>query len=244
VPEPGDRSTDPRRPVVGISSYVAQARWGFWDLPAALVPLGYVEAVAACGGRPVVLPPLVQAADETLDAIDALILCGGPDLDPTGYGQAPSAATTAVSPERDAGELALLRAALERDTPVLGVCRGMQLINVAYGGTLVQDLPARVGHDGHRTKPGTFDLHPVRIEPHSEVGEILGAAATVSSGHHQGIDRLGDGLTASAWAEDGSIEGLEDPGRRFLLGVLWHPEEGADRRLFQALIAACQPARD
>ena len=225
-------------PVIGITSYVADARWGFWDLPAALVPLSYVQAVAACGGRPVLVPPLTDAVAETLGAHDGLILCGGPDLDPGGYGQPASPATTMVNPERDAAELALLRAALADDQPLLGICRGMQLINVAYAGTLHQHLPEVIGHDGHRTRPGQFDLHRVRLAPGTRVGAILGGGVEVSSGHHQGVDQLGAGLVASGWAPDGSIEALEDPGRRFALGVLWHPEEGDDRRLFGALIAA------
>lgn len=227
-----------RQPVVGITSYVAQARWGFWDLPAALVPLGYVEAVVSAGGRPVVLPPVTGGVAETLAALDALVLCGGPDLDPAGYGQERSEATTAVSPERDAAELALLRGALERDLPVLGICRGMQLINVAYGGTLLQHLPDVVGHEGHRTRPGNFDVHAVRLSPESATGAILGPSARVCSGHHQGLGRLGSGLVASAWAQDDSVEAIEDPARGFVLGVLWHPEEGDDQRLFEALLAA------
>ncbi len=217
---------------------MAQARWGAWDLPAALVPLGYVESVAAAGGRPLVVPPLADAVHETLEALDALILCGGPDLEPSHYGQEPSEATTGVSPERDRGELALLRAALARDLPVLGICRGMQLINIVYGGSLVQHLPDVVGHDGHRTQAGRFDLHPVRLSAESRVGAILGDSVQVSSGHHQGIARLGSGLVASGWADDESIEALEDPAKPFVLGVLWHPEEGDDRRLFDALVAA------
>ena len=133
-------------------------------------------------------------------------------------------------------ELALLQGALAHDLPVLGVCRGMQLLNVAHGGTLVQHLPDTVGHDGHRTRPGHFDLHAVRLAPASRIAAILGTAAEVSSGHHQGLATVGDGLDAVAWAQDGSVEAVEDPSRRFLIGVLWHPEEGQDQRLFGALV--------
>lgn len=232
-------STHPnRRPIIGITSYVADASWGVWKLPAVLVPLGYVDAVAAAGGRPIILPPLPSAVAETLDALDALILCGGPDLDPTLYGQRPVPATTAVTPGRDAAELALLRAALQLELPVLGICRGMQLINVAHGGSLVQHLPDAVGHEGHRARPGHFDVHPVTVDPASRVGAILGSQAQVCSGHHQGLDEIGARLRAVGWADDGSVEAVEAPEREFLLGVLWHPEEGQDRGLFAALVAA------
>jgi gamma-glutamyl-gamma-aminobutyrate hydrolase PuuD len=224
--------------VIGITSYLAQARWGFWDLPAALVPLGYANAVAASAARPVLLPPMLDGVDETLAAIDGLILCGGPDIDPGVYGQRAVAQTAAVSPERDPAELALLRGALAVDLPVLGICRGMQLLNVAYGGTLIQHLPAVVGHDGHRTQPGSFDVHEVKLAPDTRIAAILGERVEGCSGHHQGIDAIGDGLTAAGWAPDGSVEALEDPGRGFALGVLWHPEEGEDRRLFAALVQA------
>ncbi len=235
-------ATGQRAPIVGITSYVAQARWGFWDLPAALVPLGYVKAVAASGGRPVLLPPLTAGVQETLAGLDALILCGGPDLDPAAYGEDRAPATTPVSPERDAAEFALLRAALHSDLPVLGICRGMQVINVAYGGTLVQHLPDVVGHDGHRTQPGRFDVHPVRLAPGSRVGSILGGVVDVSSGHHQGIATVGDGLVATGWAEDDSVEAIEDVAKSFVVGVIWHPEEGENLGLFEALLAAAASA--
>jgi putative glutamine amidotransferase len=226
-------------PVIGITTYVADARWGPWDQRAALVPLAYVDAVARAGGRPVLLPP---GAPESLGAVGGLILCGGPDLDPAVYGGQRIPATAHLSPERDGPELELVGSALERDVPLLGICRGMQVLNVARGGTLHQHLPDVVGHDGHATAPGHFDAHAVQIAPDTRIGSILGPKATVMSGHHQGIDRVGEGLIVSARSPDGAIEAVEAPDRRFALGVLWHPEQGADGRLFDALVAAARHA--
>lgn len=232
-----------RRPIIAITCYQAPARWGFWSLPAALVPLGYVEAVTAAGGRPVLLPPLDDGLSETLTVADGLVFAGGPDIGPARYGERATDETAPLSPERDSAELGLLASALDAEVPVLGICRGMQLLNVAYGGSLVQHLPDVVGHDGHRTQPGRFDLHPVRIDPTSRVGTVLGDGAVVHSGHHQGIGTVGSGLQASAWADDGSVEALEDRAHPFAVGVLWHPEEGEDRRLFRALVEAAAALR-
>ncbi|MGI8715180.1 MAG: gamma-glutamyl-gamma-aminobutyrate hydrolase family protein [Solirubrobacteraceae bacterium] len=226
------------RPVVGITTYVAPARWGPWEQAAALVPLAYVDAVSRAGGRAVLLPPALDGIAETLRSVQAVILCGGPDLDPALYGQVRAPATAHLSPERDAPELELARAALERDLPLLGICRGMQVLNLVRGGTLHQHLPSVVGHDRHATRPGHFDAHAVAIAPGTRTGSILGERATVSSGHHQGVDRVGAGLVVSARAPDGAIEAIEDPSRGFALGVLWHPEQGEDGRLFDALLDA------
>ncbi len=212
-------------------------------MPAALIPLGYVECAAAAGGCPIVLPPVLDGVAETLSIVDGLVFSGGPDLDPAGYGAEQQPETTDTRPERDAAELALLRAALAQDIPVLGICRGMQLINVVRGGTLVQHLPDVVGHTGHRTKPGQFDVHEVRAAQDSHVDSILGASVAVCSAHHQGIADLGDGLCATAWAEDQSVEAIEDPAMSFAVGVLWHPEAGDDLRLFKALVVAAQAHR-
>jgi putative glutamine amidotransferase len=141
-----------------------------------------------------------------------------------------------VNTRRDEAELTLLRAALERDMPVLAVCRGSQVLNVALGGDLVQHLPEVVGHDRHLHTPGEFADHDVRVDPGSRVGAILGERAPVKSHHHQAFGRLGGELREAAWAEDGTVEAIEDPSRRFAVGVLWHPEEGEDLALFQALI--------
>jgi putative glutamine amidotransferase len=228
------------RPIIAITSYAAPARWGAWKLPAALIPLDYVDAVAAAGGRPIVIPPMLEGVAETLAIADGLVLSGGPDIDPRNYGATLAGADTEVRPERDAAELALLRLALERDLPVLGVCRGMQLINVARGGSLVQHLPDVVHHVGHRTEPGRFDVHTVKIRGRSRTGEILGDRVSVCSAHHQGIATVGEGLIATAWAEDESIEAIEDPTKTFVVGVLWHPEGGQDNSLFVALVEAAR----
>jgi putative glutamine amidotransferase len=188
----------------------------------------------------VLLPPMVDGVAETLAVADGVIFSGGPDLDPATYDARPAAATFGVQTDRDAAELALLRAALERDLPVLGICRGMQLLNVAYGGALAQHLPDVVGHDGHRTEPGRFDVHPVSTLGGSRVASVVGEQPAVCSAHHQGIATVGNGLVASAWAQDGSVEALEDPRKAFVVGVIWHPEEGDDRRLFAALVEAAR----
>ena len=231
------------RPLIGITSYAEEASWGYWTLPAALVPLSYIRSVELAGGRPVVLPPAEEGVDETLAAIDGLILSGGSDLDPAAYGELPRG-TTGVQAERDQAELALLSGALERDLPVLAICRGMQLLNVAHGGSLHQHLPDLVGHDGHREQRGTFSEHAVRIAPGSRAAEILGAEARIKSTHHQAPDRIGDDLQPVGWAEDGTVEALEDTSRAFAMGVLWHPEEGEDKRLFEALVEAPRRFRE
>jgi len=226
------------RPVIGITTYVEQARWGVWDCPAALLPYGYVRGVESAGGRPVLLPPSGHGVAETLDAVDGLLFAGGADLDPALYDAAPHQLTAGVRPDRDAGEAALLLAALERGQPVLGVCRGMQLLNVVTGGTLHQHLPEVVSHNSHRPAPGEYGVHPVSFDDGSLVCRLLGDRSDVPSYHHQGIEKLGDGLVATGWADDGTVEVVERSGPGFTLGVLWHPEQGEDGRLFAALVAA------
>jgi putative glutamine amidotransferase len=225
------------RPIVGITAYVTEAAFGPWELESALIPYDYVRAVERAGGRAVIVPPSDEGVEEILDAVDALIFSGGSDLDPELYGQEAHPATDGVVPERDSAELTLLRSALDRDLPVLAICRGSQLLNIALGGDLVQHLPDEVGHNGHKETPGVFADHDVRIEPGTQLAGLLGERVPVKSHHHQGLARLGDGLTASARDEDGWVEALEAPGRRFTLGVLWHPEAGEDARLFGALVA-------
>jgi putative glutamine amidotransferase len=229
------------RPLVGITAYVDQARWGAWDREATLVPQAYVTAVHAAGGRAVVVPPLPEGADGVAAALDALILAGGSDLDPAVYGAEPDPRTVGVRPDRDAGEVALLRAAIAADLPVLGICRGMQLMVAVAGGRLVQHLPDVVGSDRHQGRPGVYSRHPVSTVPGSRLAGLVGAGTDVPSHHHQGIEDAG-ALTVSAYADDGTIEGVEAPDARFRVGVLWHPEQDTDGRLFEGLVAAACPA--
>jgi putative glutamine amidotransferase len=232
------------KPIIGVTTYAEQARWGVWDVASALVPMSYVTAVRRAGGRPVLLPPDDEAIDETLDAVDGLLFSGGSDIDPSLYGAEPHPSVDGTRPDRDRAELALMQAALERELPILAVCRGMEVMNVARGGDIVQHLPDVVGHEDHKHTPGVFGDHEVDLEPRSRLGTILGERAPVKSHHHQGVGRLGEGLVESAWAEDGTIEGIEDPSRPFALGVLWHPEQGEDFALFQTLVEEARRYRD
>jgi putative glutamine amidotransferase len=233
------------RPLIGITTYSQpEVSWGHWTVPSALVPLSYVTAVDRAGGRPLLVPPVDDGVGETLDVLDGIVFSGGDDLDPGSYGADAHPETRGTAPQRDDAELALLTAALERDLPVLAVCRGSQILNVARGGDLVQHLPEVVGHEGHRPTPGTFAEHDVTLADGSRLADVLGGDhAPVKSHHHQGYGRLGEGLREAAWAEDGTIEAVEDPSKRFALGVLWHPEEGEDARLFEALVAEARAFR-
>jgi gamma-glutamyl-gamma-aminobutyrate hydrolase PuuD len=224
------------RPIVGITTYLTSATFENWTEDSALVPADYVRAVERAGGRPLLVPPSEEAIEETLDSVHGLIFSGGSDLDPSMYGQEPHPETKGVVADRDRAELALLEAALARDMPVLAVCRGSQVLNVALGGDLVQHLPEVVGHDDHKHTPGEWSDHDVTLEPETRLGGLLGDHAPVKSHHHQGFGRLGDGLREAARADDGTIEALEDPSKRFAFGVLWHPEAGEDQRLFEALV--------
>ena len=228
------------RPLIGITSYVEQARWGVWDTRAALVPYAYVQRVEAAGGRAVLGPPSPEP-DEILRVLDGLLLAGGADLDPALYGATAHAETAGLRPDRDAGETRLLDAALAQDLPLLGICRGMQLMAVHAGGHLHQHLPELVGHEGHRPSPGVYGEHGVRVDSASRLGAILGDRVEVRSYHHQGVTDAGK-LTVTAWAEDDTIEAVEDPGHRFAIGVLWHPEVGTDPRIFEALVSAAKGA--
>jgi len=232
------------RPVVGITTYVEPARWGHWELDAALLPYDYVRGIERAGGRPLLVPPSDDGVGETLDALDGLLISGGSDLDPELYGAEAHPETAGTRPERDRAELALLEAALARDMPVLAVCRGVQVLNVARGGDLVQHLPDVVGDEKHREVKGVFSEHAVRIEGGSRLGSLLGDRALVKSHHHQGLGTVGEGLREVAWADDGTVEGLEDSERRLALGVLWHPEAGEDVKLFEALVAEARAYRE
>jgi putative glutamine amidotransferase len=223
------------KPLIGITTYVEPASWGPWNAEAALVPYDYVRAVERAGGRAVLVPPDDDGIEEVLDALDGLVFSGGNDMAPDSYGAETDPATNGTNPVRDRGELALLTAALQLDLPVLAICRGFEVLNVARGGDLVQHLPDVLGHEEHREMLGEFSEHTVRVDPSSRIGEVRGA---VKSHHHQGIGRVGDGLREVAWADDGTVEAIEDPEKPFLVGVLWHPEAGEDQRLFERLVEA------
>jgi putative glutamine amidotransferase len=233
------------RPVVGICTAVERASWGAWSVVCNLSPRTYSLTVQAAGGMALLLPPDDAAAEhpaEMLDLLDGLVLAGGCDVDPATYGARPHPQTGGTWPERDRFELALAHAALERDMPVLGICRGMQMLNVARGGTLQQHLPEVVGHDGHRHTPGAFSDHEVRLREDSLAARAVGAARTaVKSHHHQSLDELGEGVAAAGWADDDEIvEAIELPGRTYALGVLWHPEEDARSNVIGSLVEAAR----
>jgi gamma-glutamyl-gamma-aminobutyrate hydrolase PuuD len=241
---PGAGSTG-AAPVIGLTAYCEQARWARWDARAVLLPASYGDQVRRAGGVPVLLPP-VPAIARVAGRLDGLVLTGGGDIDPATYGELSHPRTTRVSPERDEAELAVLAAALAAGIPVLGICRGLQVLNVARGGTLCQHLPEEAGHT---PPPGTFGSHRVRLAPGSRLAQIHGALAgdfefDVATSHHQAIGRLGDGLVPAGWALDGVIEAVElDPGEHpFVLAVQWHPEAGRDDRLMAALVAAARGA--
>jgi putative glutamine amidotransferase len=236
-----------RRPVIGICASLVQARWSVWDAQVHLTPRSYCDAVRLAGGLPVLLPAGEPGGDEPdalLDLVDGVILAGGADVDPAVYGAEVHPETVGTVPEQDRFEVALTRRAIERDLPLLGICRGMQLLNVACGGTLIQHLPERFGHHEHRRELGTFDNadHDVRVQEgslaHRATGEALHGT---KSHHHQGVEALGEGLVASGWAVgDDLVETVEMPGRDFVLGVQWHPEADARSRVVAALVEAAR----
>ncbi|WP_409237251.1 gamma-glutamyl-gamma-aminobutyrate hydrolase family protein [Streptomyces sp. PA5.6] len=223
------------RPLIGVSTYLdPSVSWGVWQLPAAVLPAGYPRLVRAAGGLTAMLPPDDPAhAAGIVARLDGVVVAGGPDVAPERYGAARDARTGPPAPERDAWELALIEAALSSGTPLLGICRGMQLMNVALGGTLIQHM------DGHAAGIGVFGTHTVKPVPGTLYESIAPDAATdVPTYHHQAVDRLGRDLVASAYAEDGTIEAIELPAPTWALGVQWHPEMGEDTRVMTALIRA------
>jgi len=238
-------------PAIGICAAVERARWTVWDEEAALIPRSYARAVHRAGGLPLLLPPYDADAlsdaplDDLLDRLDAIVLAGGSDVDPASYGAQREGATGTTWPERDAFEIALTDAALDRGTPILGICRGMQLLNVALGGTLLQHLPEAVGHSDHLHTPGAFGDHHVRLEPGSLAARAAGATqVAVKSHHHQGIDRVGEGLRVTGWAvDDNTTEAIELPEARYALGVLWHPEEDGQSHVIASLVESARGVR-
>jgi putative glutamine amidotransferase len=235
----------PHPPVIGIPGPTVAARWGPWEDLALVVPTGYLRAVHDAGGVSLVLAPGQPAhPGALLDLVDGVLLIGGTDVDPRSYGEVPHAETDPPAPDRDAFELALAREAIARDLPLLAVCRGMQLLNVACGGTLVQHLPDRVGHTGHRRTVGSFaDAdHEVRLAPGSLAARVAGEERhRVMSHHHQAVGGVGDGLVVSGWDVPEEVpEAIERPGSSFVLGVQWHPEEDPESPVIGALVAAAR----
>lgn len=235
------------RPRIGICTALEPASWSMWEQRAALLPSSYIEAVQQAGGLALMIPPdpqLVVEPAEALASLDGLMLAGGADIDPAAYGEPRHPRTAESHPERDAVEIALVRGAISMDLPLLGICRGMQLINVALGGTLAQHLPERFGHDDHLRRPGTFDGadHDVQLREGSLIAEIAGETLhSTKSHHHQGVERIGEGLVVTGTAPaDGLPEALELPGRRFVLGVQWHPEADPGSPVVAAFVAAAR----
>jgi gamma-glutamyl-gamma-aminobutyrate hydrolase PuuD len=228
-----------RRPLIGLTTYRERAQTLVWDTEFALLHNAYVDAVARAGGVPVLLPPQEHGADEVIESLDGLLLSGGSDVAPERYRQRPHPQTAVVRPWRDDWELRLLERALAVDLPVLGVCRGAQLLNVALGGTLDQHIPDTVGHQGHCPAPGVFGKTRVALRPGSALAGLLGPESLVACYHHQALDKIAPGLEVTATSDDGTVEAVELPGPRFVLGVQWHAEQnGADLRLFEALVSA------
>ncbi|HEY2160756.1 MAG TPA: gamma-glutamyl-gamma-aminobutyrate hydrolase family protein [Solirubrobacteraceae bacterium] len=239
------------RPVIGICTALTDASWSVWKQRAALTPYGYIAAIHRAGGLAVMIPPDAEFGrdpDQVLDLIDGLILAGGNDIDPSTYGAEPHPTVTETVPERDASELALVKRAWERDMPVLGICRGMQVLNVARGGTLLQHLPDEVGHGEHRINPGSFDGadHDVRLDRGSLAAQAAGEEVHVTkSHHHQGVDAVGQGLlvTGHSALGDDLPEAVEAPDRRFVLGVQWHPEADDASTVISALVGEARDYR-
>ncbi|MBV9206018.1 MAG: gamma-glutamyl-gamma-aminobutyrate hydrolase family protein [Actinobacteria bacterium] len=231
------------RPMIGITGELEAAHWGNWVREAVVSPLRYTRAVERAGGTPVILPPVPASSVPVLIAgLNGLVLAGGRDVDPALYEEAPHPKTDIPDHRRDRFELVLTRAAIDADLPFLAIGRGMHILNVARGGTLTQHLPDRLGNESHRPDPVKMTVHDVEITAASKPGHILGDTAQVPAAHHQAISRIGHGLLAVARTADQVVEAVELQGHRWGLGVQWHPEDGDDPRLFEALMAAARPA--
>ncbi|MGI8667914.1 MAG: gamma-glutamyl-gamma-aminobutyrate hydrolase family protein [Jatrophihabitans sp.] len=237
-----DNRDDPPR--IGLSTYREPARWGVWDEPADLLPASYARAVTGAGGVAMLLPPgPVEAVESVLDGLHGLVLAGGADVDPARYGAGRHELTGTSRQDRDGWELALTRAAIERAMPVLAICRGMQVLNVALGGDLVQHLPDLLGTDLHCPTVGVHGRHQVELADGSLLATVLGARVEVATYHHQALDRLGAGLVATGWTSDGTVEAVECLRPGWMVGVQWHPEVFEGAALFEALIAASRASR-
>lgn len=240
--DPGSLRSSP--PVIGLTTYRQRTQSGVWDVDASFLPGVYIEGVTRVGGIATLLPPQPvdsETADRVVAGLDGLIITGGRDVDPAIYGHDPHPSTDEAAPDRDTWEFALLDAALQRRTPVLGICRGAQVLNVALGGTLHQHLPDVVGHTNHQRARAVFSTSTVQTVSTSRLAALIGESAQVQCYHHQAIDRLGEGLLASATDADGVIEAVEMPGHDFVVAVQWHPEETLeDLRLFSGLVEAAK----
>jgi gamma-glutamyl-gamma-aminobutyrate hydrolase PuuD len=231
-------------PRVGITTYRERAQWGEWNLPADLLPAEYSGAVQDAGGVALLLPPALEAhAAPALDGLHGVIIAGGPDVDPSRYRAERHPKTGGAREERDAWELAVVHAALARDLPLLAICRGIQVLNTALGGTLIQHLPDVVGSEIHSPVVGAHGRHEVALEPGSALAAICGARCEIATHHHQALDELGAGVVACGWADDGTVEAVMLPDRAWAIGVQWHPEAYAGEKLFGAFVAACERYR-
>ena len=232
------------RPVLGLTTYLQQAQTGVWDVKASFLPAVYVEGVTLAGGIATLLPPQPvdnDIADRVVDGLDGLVITGGKDVDPAAYGQAPHPTTDEPARERDAWEFALVQRAIQRGVPVLGICRGAQVLNVALGGTLHQHLPEVIGHNWHQAGNAKFNTSTIRIVPGTRLAALIGESTDAQCYHHQAIAELGKGLIATAWDPDGVVEAVEIPGQQFVLAVQWHPEERLDDlRLFAGVMDAAR----